>query len=138
MEEVSLQRIRQLLIDIHSVDDLGTLTFNTEKCQQLNYSDVEIDTVNKILAMERNDYLDELFKSKVIFTAVTPNSSPKLNVYYFGIAKIIFVINVDWGFYTHVFEEEIDERVANMQEFFVRMAFTMANSNNDAYGNPIV
>jgi hypothetical protein len=137
MEEVSLQRIRQLLIDIHSVDDAGTLTFNTEKCQQLNYSDAEIDMVNKILAMERIDYLDELFKSKVIFTAVTPNSSPILNVYYFGIAKIIFVINVEWGFYTHVVEEDIDERVANMQELYVQLAYNLANSNNDAYGNPI-
>ena len=137
MEEVSLQRIRQLLIDIHSVDDAGTLTFNTEKCQQLNYSDAEIASVNKILAMERIDYLDELFKSKVIFSAITPNSTTVLDVYYFGVAKIIFIIDKEMGYYGHVVEEDIDERVANMQDLMVRLAYNMANTNNDAYGNPI-
>lgn len=137
MEELNLQRIRQLLIDIHSVDDAGTLTFNTEKCQQLNYSDAEIDTVNKILAMERIDYLDELFKSKVIFSAITPNSTTVLDVYYFGVAKIIFIIDKEMGYYGHVVEEDIDERVAYMQDLMVRLVYNIANTNNDAYGNPI-
>ena len=136
MEEMKLQRIRELIIAIHSVGDDGLL-FDTSKAQSLGYSEQEIDTANKILAMEPIEYLDELFKSKIIFTSFHQGPAPSLNVFYIGLAKLIFVINTEKEIHTYVTEEDLEIKVTDTLNSMVHLAYVMANTNNDAYGNPI-
>ena len=53
MEELSLQRIRELIIAAHSVSDDGILSFDTSNSASLGFTKSEIEEANKILAAEQ-------------------------------------------------------------------------------------
>jgi hypothetical protein len=134
MEELSIQRIRDLIIAAHSVSDDGVLSFDTKHSASLGFIQEEIDEADSILAAEQAECLQEYFKSKIAFCF--PDPGP-IQVYYIGYAKLIFSVNREKQAYSYITEEDLELKVRDMIDFITNIEYVHANSNNDAYGNPI-
>ena len=90
MEELSLQRIRDLIIAAHKVDDDGELTFDTTSLASLGFTDAEIDEADGILAAEQCEPLQKYFQSLIKFCFVQPEPA---TIHYIGYAKLIFSVS---------------------------------------------
>ena len=134
MEELSLQRIRDLIIAAHSVSDDCLLSFDTTKSASLGFTEAEIDEANAILAAEQEETLQDYFKSQIDFCFPNPGS---FTIYYIGYAKMIFSVNHEKQAYSYITEEDLEQKVREMRDFIVQLLYVEANSRNDAYGNPI-
>lgn len=134
MEELSLQRIRDLIIAAHKVDDDGVLTFDTTSMASLGFTKAEIDEADRMLAAEQCEQLLEYFQSLIKFSFVDP---PPATIHHIGYAKLIFSISQEKQAYSYITEEDLEELVRGMKDFIVKLQYIEANSNNDAYGNPI-
>jgi hypothetical protein len=134
MEQLNLQRIRDLIIAAHSVSGDGTLTFDTTAATSLGFTEAEIDEANQILAAEQVQQLQDYFRSKINFYFL--KDSPCI-VYYIGYAKLIFAIHPEKDGYSYVTEEELELMVNEIKDMLVKMEYIYANSKNDASGNPI-
>ena len=134
MEELNLQRIRELIIAAHSVSDDGTLSFDIPNSASLGFTQAEIDEANKILAAEQTEYLQDYFKNLIKFCFVDPAPA---TIYYIGYAKLIFSISNEKQAYSYIKEEDLEQIVHEMRDFIVKLQYIEANSNNDASGNQI-
>ena len=133
MKEISLQRIRELLLDIHSPSERGVV-FDTEKAPELGYSAEEIAFVERIIPIEPDRTLMSLFKREIIFCNLDKSFS--CGIVYVAIAKIIFIIEADGSECDHIFEEDLETKVAEMKDFINLLAWSTSN-RNDCYGNNI-
>ena len=137
MVEMSLQRLRELTLEIHSFEEKG-IEFDTNKALELGYSETEIEIASKILAMEPNVSLNNLFKSKIIFCDPDIQSKKAFFVYYVMFVKLIFVIDRDANVYSYIFEEDLEEKVMQTQEIITLFEYNEANPViNNVYGNTI-
>ncbi len=137
MEEISLQRLRELILDIHSFVELG-VEFDTNKALELGYSETEIEIASKILAINQNSSLNNLFKSKILFCNPDFQSKKTVYVYYVMLAKLIFVFDEESDIYSHIFEEDLEEKVRETQKIITTIEYFDANPTIcDVYGNPI-
>jgi len=134
MEELNLQRIRELIIAAHSVSDDCILSFDTANSASLGFTQAEIDEANRILAAEQTEYLQDYFKNLIKFCFVDPAPA---TIYYIGYAKLIFSISNEKQAYSHITEEDLEQIVHEMRDFIVKLQYIEANSNNDASGNQI-
>lgn len=134
MEELSLQRIRDLIIAAHTVSEDGELTFDTTSLDTIGFTKEEIEEADRILAAEQCEPLQEYFKSLIKFSFVDP---PPATIHYIGYAKLIFSVSVEKQAYSYITEEDLEQLVRGMKDFIVQLQYIEANSNNDAYGNPI-
>jgi hypothetical protein len=134
MEELSLQRIRDLIIAAHSVSDDGILSFDTSNLKSLGFTEAEIDEANRILAAEQAECLQDYIKSQIKFCFVDPAPA---TIYYIGYAKLIFSISNEKQAYSYITEEDLEQIVHEMRDFIVKLQYIEANSNNDASGNQI-
>ena len=134
MEQLKLQRIRDLIIAAHRVDDDGELTFDTTSMASLGFTDAEIEEADGILAAEQCEPLREYFQSLINFCFVQPKPA---TIHYIGYAKLIFSISEERQAYSYMTEEDLNKLVDDMKDFIVHMQWVEANARNDAYGNPI-
>ncbi len=137
MDKISLQRLRELILDSHSFDETG-IGFDADKALELGYSEAEIKIASKILATEPNTGLNNLFKSKIFFCNPHLQAKKCVDVYYVRLAKIIFVIDTDAEVYCHILEEELEEKVSQLQQVIALYEYNGVNPViNDCYGNSI-
>lgn len=134
MEELSLLRIRDLIIAAHSVSDDCILSFDTTNSASLGFTESEIDEANRILAAEQTEYLQDHFRNLLKFCFVDPAPT---TIYYIGYAKLIFAISEEKRAYSYYTEEELEQKVQETKDFIVKLQYVEANSNNDALGNQI-
>ena len=134
MEELSLPRIRELIIAAHSVSVEGILSFDTTKSATLGFTEAEIDETNRILAAEQVPQLQDYFRSKINFYFL--KDSPCI-VHYIGYAKLIFSIYPDEDGYSYITEEDLEQKVHETKDFIVKLQYIEANASNDAYGNSV-
>lgn len=134
MAQLKLQRIRDLIIAAHKVDDDGDLTFDTTSMASLGFTDAEIEEADGILAAEQCEQLQEYFQNLIKFCFVQPKPA---TVHYIGYAKLIFSISEEKQAYSYMTEEDLNKLVDDMKDFIVHMQWVEANARNDAYGNPI-
>ena len=133
MEEISLQRIRELLLAIHYPVGKG-VEFDTEKALDLGYSAEEIAFVERIIPIEPDRTLMSLFKREIIFCNL--DKSFTCGIVYIAMAKIIFIIEADGSECDYIFEEDLETKVAEMKDFVQLLAWATSN-RNDCYGNNI-
>ena len=133
MEEISLQRIRELLLAIHYPVGKG-VEFDTEKAPDLGYSAEEIAFAERIIPIEPDRTLISLFKREIIFCNL--DKSFTCGIVYIAIAKIIFIIEADGSECDHIFEEDLETKVAEMKNFVQSLDWT-TSIRNDCYGNNI-
>ena len=133
MEEISLQRIRELLLAIHYPVEIG-VEFDTDKALGLGYSAEEIAFVERIIRIEPDRSLIKLFKRQVIFCNL--DNSFSSGIVYIAIAKIIFITEADGSKCSHIFEEDLETKVAEMKDFLNLLAWATSN-HNDSNGNNI-
>jgi hypothetical protein len=106
MEEVSLARLRQLIVDIHTVCEDGLL-FDTDIALQLGYSASEVECAETILELETKDSLHQLYNTYV--RRCYPNADFSPAVRYFPIAKLIFITDISTGITSYIFEEDFEK-----------------------------
>ena len=133
MKEISLQRIRELLLAIHYPVGKG-VEFDTEKALDLGYSAEEIAFVERIIPIEPDRTLMSLFKREIIFCNL--DKSFTCGIVYVAIAKILFIIEADGSECDHIFEEDLETKVAEMKDFLNLLAWATSN-HNDSNGNNI-
>ncbi len=133
MEEMSLQRIRELLLAIHYPVEIG-VEFDTDKALGLGYSAEEIAFVERIIRIEPDRSLIKLFKRLVIFCNLDYSFS--CGIVYIAIAKIIFITEADGSKCSHIFEEDLETKVAEMKDFLNLLDWAIS-TRNDCYGNNI-
>lgn len=134
MEELNLQRMRELIIAAHSVSDDGILSFDTTNSSALGFTESEIGEANRILAAEQTECLQDYFKNLINFCFVDPAPT---TIYYIGYAKLIFSISSENQAYSYITVEDLELQVREMCDFIEKLQYIEANSNNDAYGNQI-
>ena len=133
MEEMRLQRIRELLLAIHYPVEIG-VEFDTDKALGLGYSAEEIAFAERIIPIEPDRTLMSLFKREIIFCNLDKSFS--CGIVYVAIAKIIFIIEADGSECDHIFEEDLETKVAEMKDFINLLAWSTSN-RNDCYDNNI-
>jgi len=134
MADFNRQRIRDLIIAAHKVDDDGELTFNTGSMISLGFTDEEIDEADRILAAEQCEPLQEYYENLIKFCFVDP---PPCTLYYIGFAKLIFSVSRERQAYSYITEEDLEYLVHDMRDFIVKIQYDFANTNNDPYDNLI-
>ncbi len=133
MEEMSLQRIRELLLAIHSPTEKGVM-FDTDKALEFGYSPEEIAFVERIIPIEPDYSLIKLLKRQIIFCSLDKGFDS--GIVYVAFAKIIFITAADGSQCSHIFEEDLDTKVAERKDFVQLLAWT-TSTRNDCYGNSI-
>ena len=133
MKEISLQKIRELLLDVHSPSERGVV-FDTDNAIELGYSPEEIAFAERIIPIEPDRTLMSLFKREIIFCNL--DKSFTCGIVYIAMAKIIFIIEADGSECDHIFEEDLETKVTEMKNFVQLLAWTTSN-RNDCYGNNI-
>jgi hypothetical protein len=133
MEEISLQKIRKLLLDIHIPSERGVV-FDTDKAPELGYSAEEIEFAERIIQIDSDYSLIQLIKRQIIFCDL--DLSYLSGVVYIAIAKIIFITEPDGSECCHIFEEDLETKVAERKDF-IHLLDWAASKRNDCYGNNI-
>lgn len=134
MDNLKLQRIRELIIASHSVGEDGDLSFDITIASSLGFTSDEIEEGIRIVAAEQTEILQDYFKHQINFCF--PGGDP-FSVYHIGYAKLIFSMNHEKQAYSYITEEELENKVQDMKDFIVKLQYTNANSNNDAFGSAI-
>ena len=134
MADLKLQRIRDLIIAAHKVDDDGDLTFDTTSMNVLGFTNEEIEEADKILAAEQCEELQDYYQNLLNFCFVDPQPG---TIHYIGFAKLIFSVSKERQVYNYMTEEDLEYLVTDMRDFIVRMQYDCANTMNDPDGNPI-
>lgn len=133
MNEMSLQRLRELLLAIHAPSEKG-VEFDTDKASEFGYSMEEIAFAERILSIEPDRSLIRLLKRQIIFCDL--DKSFESGIVYVAIAKIIFITAADGSKCSYIFEENLETKVAETKDFVNLLAWASTN-NNDCFGNNI-
>jgi hypothetical protein len=133
MEEMSLSRIRELILAIHTPRE-NAVEFDTEKALELGYSAEEIAFAERIIPIQAHRSLIKLFKRQVIFCSLAKGFDS--GIVYVAIAKIIFIVEADGSKCDFIFEEDLEAKLAEMKEYIFLMDWATSN-RNDCHDNNI-
>lgn len=130
---MSLQRTRDLIMAIHAPYNHG-VTFDTDKAPELGYSASEIAFIERLLEVVPDVSLNKLIKSQLIFCSLDHGYDP--GIVYIAIAKIIFIVDHNGKSCSYIFEEDLEQKVAETKLNMVTLAWAETNKN-DSTGNNI-
>jgi hypothetical protein len=133
MEEITLARTRQLILDIHGPTEKG-IGFDTDLAPGLGYSQQEILFVERVLEVIPDRILTKLFANLIVFCELDKGYNP--GIVYVPIAKMIFIIDGYGQECNHIFEEDLEAKVAEIKNNAINLAWALSNKN-DCNGNNI-
>ena len=135
MEEMEIWRLRELLLDIYTVDE-AKLEFNTDRGLSKGYSIKELEFADKVL--ELNPLVTfHTFRLKDDIRYLLSDEKFNPIVFYIELAELIFIIDLKDEVYSYMYGEDLEEQVAELKAFEIHLDDLMTNTNNDAYGEPL-
>ena len=111
MEEKPWERIRHMLVDVHTIDDEG-LYFDSDVALIKGYSPAEIKIAEDLLQTTPSRTIrgEQLLEEILWWTHCKQFDA---TVYYIEAVKLLCVINTFEDTYTYIFEEDLDIEIAN-------------------------
>ena len=135
MEEMEIWRLRELLLDIYTVDE-AKLEFNTDRGLRKGYSIKELEFADKVL--ELNPLVTfHTFHLKDDIRYLLDDEKFNPIVFYIELAELIFIIDLEGEVYSYMYAEDLASQVAELKAFEIYLDDLMTNTNNDAYGEPL-
>jgi len=135
MEEMSLQRLRNLILDVYTIDE-SNLIFDTDTALSKGYSIDEVEFANKVF--ELNPLVSfHTFHLKNDLRYFLDDDEFNPIIFYIQLAELIFIIDLESEVYSYMFEEDLQEKVAEKRAFADHLEYLMTQVNNDAYGEPL-
>ena len=138
MENVSWEKVRNLLLDIHTVDHEG-IEFDTDRAVELGYTSKEINAAETIITTNNNWSLRaEEIREQIIMLCFWKAIKPV--IYYLNDVKLIFIFDISLGIYSYMFEEELEDKMRKVdaEAFDNYLDYVLNNFCNDAFGNEIL